>query len=47
MIKQQVLFRDVKLRLRLLKRNMDKNQNNMIMILMNRKTKKLQVNNFL
>jgi len=46
MIKQQVLFRDEKLRLRLLKRNMDKNQNNMIMILMNRITKKLQVNNF-
>jgi len=46
MIKQQVLFRDEKQRLRLLKRNMDKSQNNMIMILMNRKTKKLQVNNF-
>lgn len=45
MIKQQVLFRDEKLRLRLLKRNMDKNQNNMIMILMNKITKKLQVNN--
>lgn len=46
MIKQQFLFRDEKLRLRLLKRNMDKNQNNMIMILMKRITKKLQVNNF-